>query len=346
MTPSTTSSTTTPPATSAPVASHVAAHPEAAGVVAYVATSEGDVARLDLGTGTVDERTDLSGVDQHTGPWLVTARKDGYILSSPYDPSSTILGVGDDQASTPAVLQAPFDDSSLGGTQLAPAAEPDEVWLWNQTQDLLTTVRRVRIDGIVTAGPVTLPQFATVLGADGPGALALAGPGGMYRATVTGTAVTIGEVWPQSPVAYNDRYLVDLTCNGALNCRLEMADRATRQGHPISENPGDLASPYYDAMLSPDGAWLAHVDGRNQPTLTVYDLRGGGTPVAHEILAGASFGPLGQPASFAFSPDGRWLVFLGPTDSIELWAVGTPQPPVTITVPGLDSLTALSVAPA
>jgi hypothetical protein len=340
--PSTAPPTTVAPPTTAPVTQQVAAQPEAAGVIVYVATNAGAVARLDLGTGAVVARSDFNTLGQHTGPWLVTARQHGYVLSSPYDPSSVILGVTDDPASTPAILQGPLDNSS--GTQLAAAAEPDEVWIWNQTQDLLTTVRRVRIDGTVTAGPVTLPRFATVMGGDGAGAVALVGPGGMYRATITGTTVEIGPTWPRLAVAYNDRSLVDLTCTGSLDCRLEMVDRATQQSRPLDADASDIASSFFATALSPDSGWLAHVDGRS--ALTVYDLRGDGTPISHEILAAPSFGSDGQPASFAFSADGRWLVFLGPADTVELWAVGTPQPPVAITVPGLSGLTTLAVAPA
>jgi hypothetical protein len=322
----------------------VAAQPDAAGVIVYVATNTGAVVRLDLGNGAVVARSDFNGVNQHTGPWLVTARKHGYVLSSPYDPSSVILGVSDDPAAPPAVLQGPLDGSSPGGTQLAAAAEPDEVWLWNQTEDLLTTVRRVRIDGTVTAGPVTLPRFASVMGADGAGAVALLGPGGMYRATITATTLEIGPTWPRLAVAYNDGSLLDLNCTGSLDCRLEMVDRATHRSRPINADPSDITRSFFATALSPDGAWLAHVDGRS--ALTVYDLRGDGTPISHEILAAPSFGSVGQPASFAFSADGRWLVFLGPADTVELWLVGTPQPPVAITVPGLNGLTTLAVAPA
>jgi hypothetical protein len=173
-----------PPATTVPVAQQVAPHAEAAGVVVYLATNQGDVVRLDFATGTVARRTNFDGADQRTATWLPMGREGGYVLQSPYDQRSngagrTVLGVSDDPASTPAVLQGPSDDNSLGGTQLAPAAEPDEVWLWNQNQDLSTRVRRMRIDGVVTAGPVTLPRFAFVLGGDGPGAVALVGPGGM-----------------------------------------------------------------------------------------------------------------------------------------------------------------------
>ncbi len=348
----TTPTSASPAATTVPVAQQVAPHAEAAGVVVYVATNHGDIVRLDLGTGTIERRTNFDGSEYNQGTWLPMARKGGYVLQSPYASGSngagrTILGVSDDPASTPAVLQGPSDDNSLGATQLAPAAEPDEVWLWNQNPDLSTTVRRMRIDGAVTAGPVTLPPFAFVLGADGPGAVALAGPGGMYRAAVTATAVDIGPVWPGLLVAYNDQSLLNLTCTGSLDCRLEMVDRASLQSRPVSQKPSDVAaSPFVETSLSPDGAWLAHVDGPTESTLTVYDLLGDGTPISHEILSAAGFGPPDQRPSFAFSSDGRWLVFLDPSDMVELWPVGRPQPPVTITVPGLHGLTALSVAPA
>jgi hypothetical protein len=235
--------------------------------------------------------------------------------------------------------------NSLGDRQVAPAAEPDEVWLWNQNRDLSFSVRRMRIDGVVTAGPVKLPRFATVLGADGPGAVALAGPGGLYRARVLPAAkVDIEPVWPRVPVAYNDRALLDLTCTGSLDCRLELVDRASRHSRPLSQKPpSDLLAPsFIENSLSPDGAWLAHVNNGppDGPTLTIYDLLGDGTPISHRILASA----FGTP--FAFSPDGRWLVFLDPSDTVRLWPVGRPQPPVTITSPGLHDLTALSVAPA
>jgi hypothetical protein len=165
---------------------------------------------------------------------------------------------------------------------------------------------------------------------------------------VTGTTVDIGPVWPGLLVAYNDRSLLDLTCSGSLDCRLEMVDRASQQSRPVSQKPPSdlLAWPFFVTSLSPDGAWLAHVNGPSDPTLTVYDLLGDGTPISHQIVAAGSFGPPGERASFGFSPDGRWLVLLDPSDTVELWPVGRSRPPVRITVPGLHGLTALSVAPA
>jgi hypothetical protein len=341
--PSPTPTSASPAATTVPVAQQVAPHAEAAGVVVYLATSHGEVVRLDVGTGTVERRTGFGRADQNTGTWLPTGRKGGYVLRSPYD--RTILGVSDDPASTPAVLDGPSDGNSPGATQLAPAAEPDEVWIFNQNPDLSTTVRRMRIDGVVTAGPVTLPRFAAMLGADGPGAVALGGPGGMYRAKVTGTAVEIERVWPGLILAYNDRSLLGLTCTGSLDCRLEMVDRASQQSRPVSQKPSDVAHVFV-ASLSPDGAWLALVNGASGSTLTVYDLVGDGTPISHDVAGSFGPGPADQHAPVVFSPDGRWLVFLDPSDTVELWPVGRPEPPVTVTVPGLHGLTALSVAPA
>ena len=116
-----------PAATTVPVAQQVAPHAEAAGVVVYLATSQGDVVRLDVGTGTVQRRRDFDGADQHAGTWLPMGRKGGYVLQSPYDPSSngaggTVLGVSDDPTSTPAVLQGPSDDNPPAAYSWRPAA--------------------------------------------------------------------------------------------------------------------------------------------------------------------------------------------------------------------------------
>jgi hypothetical protein len=330
-------------------------HAEAAGVVVYLATSHDDIVRVDLGTGTVQRRTGFDAAKPHRGTWRPLGRKGGYVVSSPSDQRSrSILGVSDDPASTPAVLDGPSDGSVVAGTQVAPAAEPDEVWLWNQRLDSPAPValRRVRIDGVVTAGPVTLPFNVVVLGADGPGAVALSGPGGMYRAVVTGTAADIGPVWPWPPVAYNDRSVLDMTCTGSLDCGLEVVDRASQQSRPVSLKPEDLArSGVLGSLLSPNGAWLAHVDAPDEATMRVYDLLGNGTPISHRIMPpvysqGPVFGDLRLQPNFGFSPDGQWLIFLDQSDAVELWPVGRPQPPLTVTVPGLHGLTALSVAPA
>jgi hypothetical protein len=132
---------------------------------------------------------------------------------------------------------------------------------------------------------------------------------------------------------------------GSLDCRLTMLDRASQQSHPVSQKPRDVAytTRFFGASLSPDGAWLAVVDP-SATTLTVHALLGDGTPISHQIAG--SVAALDPGASFAFSPDGRRLVFLEASDTVELWPVGRPEPPVTITVPGLHGLTALSVAPA
>jgi hypothetical protein len=80
--------------------------------------------------------------------------------------------------------------------------------------------------------------------------------------------------------------------------------------------------------------------------LTVFDLLGDGTPISHQVFAAGLSGSPSAHANFTLSPDGRWPVFLDPSDTVGLWSVETPQPPVMITVPGLHDLTAPSVAPA
>ena len=113
----------------------------------------------------------------------------------------------------------------------AAAAEPDEVWVWNDAVDnLASVVKRVRLDGTVTAGPVTLPRYATVLGDDGPGGLAVQGPSGFYHAAIDGTTVTMQQLWPRAPVVYSSGALLDLNCDDHLDCHLAGGRPSLRHG--------------------------------------------------------------------------------------------------------------------
>jgi hypothetical protein len=276
------------------------------------------------------------------------ARQHGYVVTpTSFDPAMSLFAVGDGPDAVPVELAAiESGASATDRLQIGPAAEPDEVWVWADAAPQTVTLKRMRIDGTVTAGPVTLPRFAVVLGADGPGAVALSGPGGMYRATVDGTDVRVDHVWPRPPIAYNDGSLLDVSCTADMTCGLEMVDRASGTTRSVAQNPPDVDAGYFESIISPDGAWLAHVnyDG-DGPQLEVYDLRSDGPPISHQILASATFGVLGSPTSYGFSPDGKWLVFLGLPGQIELWQVGTPQAPVTFAVPGLYDVATLSVVP-
>jgi hypothetical protein len=116
--PTPTTPTSEPPATTiVPVAQQVDPHAEAAGVVGYLATSHDDVVRVDLGTGTVQRRTGFDAANPHRGTWRPLGRKGGYVLLSPSDPRShSILGVSNDPASTPAVLDGPRRQRGPGYT--------------------------------------------------------------------------------------------------------------------------------------------------------------------------------------------------------------------------------------
>ena len=211
--PATSAVATTTPATTAPapsttvvpttttISSQFAAAPmpDAAGVVVYESTNDGDVLRIDLGTGAVQRRY-VSVGKRVAGPWTVLARTGGFAMADgSYDDQSPIYGVLDDPSST-AVSIGTWSPAESYGTlapRAAAAAEPDEVWVWNDViNGEPTTLKRIRIDGTLTAGPVTLSRFGTVLGEDGPGAVVLQGSTGFYRATVQGQDVQIERISP------------------------------------------------------------------------------------------------------------------------------------------------------
>ena len=69
--------------------------PEAAGVVVYISTNDGEVLRIDLGTGAVQRRLGRSSPGR-AGPWMVLARQGGYAMADgSYDDQSPIYGVAD-----------------------------------------------------------------------------------------------------------------------------------------------------------------------------------------------------------------------------------------------------------
>ena len=326
--------------------------PEAAGVVVYISTNAGEIVRLDLGTGAVVRRL-VPVASRRRGPWMVLARQGGYAVADvSYNDQSPIYGVADGSDSAPVVLgdwQTSDQNGPVNPRSMA-AAEPGEVWVWNDAVgDVAGVVKRVRLDGTVTAGPVTLPRYAAVLGDDGPGSVAVQGPSGFYHATIDGTTVTLQQLWPRPAVIYSSGAFLDLNCDGQLECRLEVVDRVSGAVHVV---PGDLAGDlfpnYYDSTLSVDGRWLANViydAGGGSPRLRVYDLTTGAIVMEDDVLP-KSYGPLGMPHSAEYSPDGQWLIYLDLGGELRLWRVGSPDDPRSVPVPAPPSnVSSVSVGP-
>jgi hypothetical protein len=358
--PATTAPATTAPGPSTTVAAPVtttttfsqfaaAPMPDAAGVVVYESTNDGDVLRIDLGTGVVQRRYPSIGT-RVAGAWTVLGRKGGFAMAGgSYDDQSPIYGVLDDPASA-AVPIGTWTAAENYGTlapRATPAAEPDEVWVWNDViNGEPTTLKRIRVDGTLTAGPVSLSRFGTVLGEDGPGAVVLQGSTGFYRATVEGQDVHIERLWPRAPVAYSSGALLDLDCDPALQCHLAVVDRASGEVRPV---PGDVINhvlPSYDSTLSPDGHYLAYVDytGGLETKLKVEDLTTGAGVLADDIMP-RNYDFLGASQSAEFTADGKWLVYFNISGGIRLWKVGSPDGPVTFAVPGVTNVNMISVAP-
>ena len=324
--------------------------PDANGVVVYLTSNIGEVFRTDIGTG-VTQRRRLPNQPSRAGPWTVLARQGGFVVAdASYDDQTPVYAATDDPAGATTEIASwvsgPMGD---GGPNVAPATESDAVWLWTSPQGGgAADLRLVRLDGTVMAGPVALARYVTVLGADGPGAVALMGPNGFYRATVNGTDVAIEPVWSSLPLAYSPSALVVLACTPILDCHVEVVDRATGARRPVpNADLTGIAYGTYDSTVSADGRWLALVryEGSDGPRLQVYDLSTGAMTLDDDIMP-TTYGPLGPPRSATFSSDGRWLVYLSVLGDIKLWSVGSGGPSQTVSVPGLDHVASASVAPA
>jgi hypothetical protein len=350
VTPSTSSTAASPTTTTSVYSSTVTGgplEPGADGVVLYLGVRGDEIARVDLGTGTVERRL----LARPGGPWMALGRRGGVVLSSARGDQSDVYALADGPASTPQSI-ATWEDTSDGGStspQAAPAAEPDEVWVWHEGGADGITVRRVRVDGTVTAGPVTLPKFSTLIAADGPGALMLGGPDGLYRATIDGQTVAIEHVWPRVPVIVTPTAFLDMACSSGLDCHLTVVDRATGDARPVPTPAEELFNGYYYAFiasdaLSPDGHWLAHLQYSGQtPHLVVYDLVNEGIAVDHPII-GSFYGGI-HSLPFSFSADGRLLLFIDATGQLGVWPVGSRELPHMVDIPGVDSISSMSVLP-
>jgi hypothetical protein len=269
------------------------------------------------------------------------------IASLSSDEQSKVFGVGDGPGGAVRVI-ADWQPVDIGPVppEIAAAAEPDQVWVWHRGEVQGASIVRTDMDGSVKAGPVTLPRLATVLGADGPGAVALAGPDGFYRAAIAGTSLSVERVWPRAPVAYNAGWLLDLVCQLDLACHVELVDRTTGASRPVAVPPPSYFGFFNRTanVLSPDGRWLVKVpEFAGDPRIVVYDLQDGAAP--REFDAGLnSFGSISG-APFGFSPDGRWLLFLGANSKINVLDVAAMDPPIVVDVGDTNSISSLSVVP-
>jgi len=344
-------STTASPATTTTTYSHsvAAPMPAAAGVVVYESTNDGDVLRIDLGTGDVQRRY-VPAAQRVSGPWSVIGRQGGFVLSDgSFDEQSPLFGVldGPDGPVVPIATWAPAENDGTIAPRAMAAAEPDEVWAWNDANTgAPITIKRIRIDGTVTAGPVTLSRYGSVFGADGPGAILLQSAGGLYRAVIDGQSVSVERVSTTIPIASSSGAFLQTECDDALQCHLAVVDRATGRSRVVPGDVIDRVVPSYDNTLSADGRWLANANFQTDPQakLNVYDLTTGELVMQDDIMPG-TYGLLGTTHSADFTADGQWLVYFNLSAGIRLWKVGSPDKPVTFNV-AVTNVNMISLAPA
>jgi hypothetical protein len=349
--------TTVPPTTTAAPAtttttysrSVAAPMPAAAGVVVYESTNDGDVLRIDLGTGDVQRRY-VPTAQRVSGPWSVIGRQGGFVLSDgSFDEQSPIFGVLDGPAGAvvPIAAWASVEHDGTIAPRAMAAAEPDEVWAWNDANTgEPITIKRVRIDGTVTAGPVTLSRYGSVFGADGPGAILLQGAGGLYRAVVDGPSVAVERVATTVPLASSSGAFLQVDCDDTLQCHLSVVDRTTGTARVVPGDVIDHVVPSYDNTLSADGRWLVNANFQSDPQakLNVYDLTTGELVMQDDVMP-TTYGLLGTSHSADFTGDGQWLVYFNLSAGIRLWKVGSADKPVTFNV-AVTNVNMISLAPA
>jgi dipeptidyl aminopeptidase/acylaminoacyl peptidase len=194
----------------------------------------------------------------------------------------------------------------------------------------------MNLDGTPVTGELVLPPLY-VLGSDGTGAPLLWGVAGTYRFdAATGTTQQVSE---QRLAGWGAAAFVDLGCDEGLPCRWRVHDRRTGETRLLAEPvPDDALRAFFDrGRVSPDGQWLARV-GRDGSSLQLVDLTTGAT----RALVDGGDGAVTDPA---WSPDGRWLFWLG-ADQITAWQVGRVDPVVVSGLGEVPELVALSASTA
>jgi hypothetical protein len=355
--PSTTLPPTTPATTVAPTPTTTFVRVEtgtplvsaAKGVVLYAGTTGDDILRVELSTGGIERRT-VPHEAGRGGPWMVLGRASGAVVTQmAFDDHAPVLGVPRGATGRVATV-AEWIGTNNGppvSPQIVAAAEPDEVWVsWTDDAGPIR-LGRVRLNGTVTAGPVTVPRSATIVRDDGPGAVLLNGPDGSYRATVTGETVRIQRVSRDPLIAATPRMLLTSRCSIEFVCDWGVVNRATGERRSLGAIPDSIGQ-FWNTTVSPDGRYLLQLV--DTPTagahVQVHDLTSGRLVLDDAVDGQSAFGPSFAPGSLgSFSADGRWLVWMDRSSQIKVWRTGSSGPPTTLTNSALDNVTNVSVAP-
>jgi hypothetical protein len=334
------SSATTPatialPSSSAPTAvaseittREIAVDPLVAGSpIEIVATGAGrSVFIFDLQVGTVTERV----VDRQPfgRPTVFTGQ--GWTLLPSWDDEleSTLIRDGADPE--------PVDVGQAG--QLLGLAGTDTFWrIVDESIGGGTVVEQVRFDGAPTGVSFDLPARPRL--ADPAGGVLVEAASGLYRVGSDGVAkLTDGEL-----LGIAEQWAVASECDDQLVCDYVVIDRATggRTALPLDPALGpdpELLRPWWpvtSSVMSPDGMsvivpWL-DVGGGFRETLGVIELATGEFTALDAEL---------HPLTFAWSPDGRLLLYL---DGGRLFAFDRTSGQTVRVAPDAEAVEALAI---
>jgi hypothetical protein len=265
--------------------------PEPVQADAVVLTDEG-LARYNLDAGQI-VRTPIERAS--TAPYFVLVNGTDVVVR-PYDnvPGYAVTDDGVRRSLTGRLASGTFG--------LFPAADADHAWVLESvaTQEV---VQRVTLGGVPAGDPLTLPHDVYVRAADGAGGMLawgsggtfVIGTGGMKQIDSAGTVVATG------PLTFIFR-----ECTGS-KCSLVSIDRTSGRRQTIGPAPErDAEAPI--GMVSPDGRRVALVEGAADSTeLHLLDLATGDDEVVGSVEGWTSLTP-----TAAWSPDGRWLVYVDP----------------------------------
>ncbi len=317
----TTTTTTTTTASPSPVVRSVEVHEALAGVPMTIvaANATGEYFELDLGVGslTTTRLVPMFGSLQlRAGPdWVLILSQEGvgqaWLLEDGGEPVRVDVGSTWDTywvQGSPVLWRTVFDPSS---------AQP--------------IVEAIGPDGVPTGERIVLPApFAFPQAVDPRGGVIVDLAGGSYRVTGDGVELlTTGQIFGLST-----ELLVTYECDAVAACGFRRVDRATGESSALELVDAGEVMPYWsDWTLSPDQSRMlvrlvSRVDsGYEEKGHGLLDLNDGTiTPLA-----------TGYPPSVAWTPDGRYAIYM----SYELTALdrvtGESFPVVAESLPRVDA---------
>lgn len=320
-----TTTTTIPPR---PVVTQVAVHESLAGMPVTIVGSDmaGRYVELDLATGMLQTR--------QLGPLfnsVVVRAGPDWVLVIPQDGARQSWLIPDGGEPVPVDLGSAWDTYWIDGSPV----------MWRSAVDPSTSemvVEAIGPDGEPTGEAVVLPDpQAYPQAADPRGGVIVALPGGAYRLSMDGVELlTTGQIYGLSA-----ERMVTYECDASAQCGLRAVDRDTGESTVVDIDVGEIMPEWNQWRMSPDGSQLvvqlvSRIDSQG------YAVSGQGVLDLDDRTI-TSLGSTGFSSSVAWTPDGRYVIFLGRAIMALDLATGEIFPVVD---DGLPDIAAFAVRPA